>query len=236
MRFDLSKLEMAMAREFATSKKTWTTYFRDSMKSFMRKVALLTPPGKATNAELEGRIPKGAFTQAKKAGEAAIDIDLARLFVSSLESIPEINRTQARQDRRVNSQPSQMKAALKKARNRYGRVKKNVVPIFVFAKGINALSRTQKRKVGFLAAGWKTGASGAGAKLIAWMDRHNNPGALKYEVNSQSGACLFEARNNTTFVNQMKAMQFYMRSAAGWEARNIMKQVAKYEGKRRTIK
>jgi hypothetical protein len=235
MQFNTKPLELALARRFAGSKKTWTDFFRKSMASFMKKVALLTPPGKATGADLEGRIPAGAFTQAKKAGEFAIDIDISRLFVTTLETIPEAKRTEAISDKRTNTQATRMKAILKKARNKWGRVRKNSIPVLVFKKDINALRRAQKRKVGFLAAGWNTAATAAGSSFVEWIKRHSNAGGVKYNVNTTTGACLFEAKNNTRFVTQMKALQFYINSAVGWEARNIMKQVAKHEASKTKV-
>jgi hypothetical protein len=102
--------------------------------------------------------PNKDFKWNRQGGETTNRNDLAKLFRKSSSRIAETD----------------LKGVHRRARNRFGRIGSGVQAIP--AKGLPAYTTQVLAKVGLMAAGWKAAATKLGAKLPAWITRHNSSG------------------------------------------------------------
>jgi hypothetical protein len=108
--------------------------------------------------------PNKNYKWNRKGGEQTIRTDLARLFRGST----------------AKGSATNLAAIHREARNRFGRVPRSTSQ--VAARGLASYRKTVLAKVGMMAAGWNSAASKFGAKLPAWITRHNVSGSASLRV------------------------------------------------------
>jgi hypothetical protein len=108
--------------------------------------------------------PNKNFKWNRKGGETTVRTDLARLFASSTAASAETG----------------LGSIHRAERNRFGRVPRGVQQRR--ARGLAAYRKQVLATVGLMAAGWKAAASKLGAKLPAWITRHNSAGFATVDV------------------------------------------------------
>ena len=161
--------------------------------------------------------PNKNFKWNRKGGEQAASNDLARLFVASKSKDAETN----------------LAAVHRSNRNRLGRVPRKVdkVP----AKGLAQYRRKVLALVGKQAAGWKAAAIKLGAKLPAWIARHDRAGYINYKQQGSRGVLELAnagvyARARGSIERRLKAVLAKRAGAINRRVDYFLKQNAKASG------
>lgn len=225
----------AIERRFENSKKTWSTFFREQTGLLVKKIALVTPPGKPVKVSQMGETG-GSFSSNKKRGEARLRKNIWQIFTTKQNKLNVPGRYLSRAEKQTivqqNSQLSSMKEVHDRMRNRRGGINSGQSPFFVVeANAIKRYFKYRKQRVGYLAGGWIPAANKLGAKgLPAWIKRHNSPGTVKLTVGFSQ--VIFEAQNNVGFAGDIDRMQDRIQWACSLATSDLMKQIAKYENRR----
>ena len=153
VRFDLRSIQRGIKALAPQVKKSRRELAEEAARGFVKEVVAITPPaskGKRGSA-------------AKKAGEAAIIADLARVMVAA-----------ARKKGVKLGDPAQIHKRLRDPRT--GRINPRNLkhPYPVDSAALRTLKRELLKRVGELAAGWNAGAQKLGVKLPAWVSRHGS--------------------------------------------------------------
>ena len=163
IRFDLRDIKRAIKRLQPHVKKSRRELTEQAAKGFVKEVVDITPPA--------GKGQRGSA--AKKAGEASILHDLARVMVA------------ARARKGVTLQdPRAIHQRLRDLRT--GRINPRNLkhPYPVEAGALRSLRNELLKRVGELAPGWTAGAAKLGVKLPAWVTRHGQRRSAISVVNS----------------------------------------------------
>ena len=153
LRFDLKPIQRGIKALAPHVKKSRRELAEEAARGFVKEVVAITPPaskGKRGSA-------------AKKAGEGAILVDLARVMIAAM------------QRKGVTlGDPAEIHKRLRDPRT--GRINPRNLkhPYPVDAAALRALKRDLFKRVGELAAGWNAGAQKLGVKLPAWVARHGS--------------------------------------------------------------
>ena len=163
LRFDLRPIQrgiMALAPQMKKSRRELT---EEAARGFVKEVVAITPP--ASKGKRGGA--------AKKAGEGAIIVDLARVMVAA-----------ARRKGVKLGDPAEIHKRLRDPRT--GRINPRNLqhPYPVDASALRALKRELLKRVGELAAGWNAGAQKLGVKLPAWVARHGSKRSAAAVINT----------------------------------------------------
>jgi hypothetical protein len=162
---DISKFNEALRKFQETSKRSVAQNLKNQARLLVVEMAKRTPPGDFSGGGWK-----------RTAGEKLIAIDMSKIMVPS-------EKAGARTDpRRIHEQ----------FRRTRGRVKTDLRPgKFTGGKfqrtkgekdrrwrvsGLKIYIDTVKKRVGYMASGWKTAALRLGGSLPAWIMRHNAPG------------------------------------------------------------
>ena len=151
MRFDLRDIKRAIKQLQPHVKKSRRELTEQAAKGFVKEVVMVTPPA--------GKGKRGSA--AKKAGEASIQHDLARVMVAVRAS----KNVTLQDPRAIHQRLRDLRTGRINPRN----LKK---PYPVDASALRSLLRELLARVGELAAGWNAGADKLGVKLPAWVTRH----------------------------------------------------------------
>lgn len=151
LRFDLKPIQRGIKALAPQVKKSRRELAEEAARGFVKEVVAITPPaskGKRGSA-------------AKKAGEGAILVDLARVMVAA-----------ARRKGVTLADPAEIHKRLRDPRT--GRLNPRNLkhPYPVDAAALRSLRNELLKRVGELAAGWNAGAQKLGVKLPAWVTRH----------------------------------------------------------------
>ena len=163
VRFDLREIKRAIKQLQPHVKQSRRELTEQAAKGFVKTVVEITPPA--------GKGKRGSA--AKKAGEASILHDLARVMVA------------ARARKGVTLQdPRAIHQRLRDLRT--GRINPRNLkqPYPVDAGALRSLRNELLKRVGELAAGWNAGAAKLGVKLPAWVTRHGPRRSAVAVVNS----------------------------------------------------
>ncbi len=187
VRFDLREIKRAIKQLAPHVKKSRRELTQQAAKGFVKEVVGITPPA--------GKGKKGS--DAKKAGEAAIISDLARVMVGA----------HARKNVTLQN-PQEIHQRFRDLRT--GRINPRNLkkPYPVDASALRSLRNELLKRVGELAAGWNAGADALGVKLPAWVTRH---GPRRSAMSIADTARLFRI----TLINAVK----YVTSVADYERR-----------------
>ena len=151
VKFDLRPIQRAIKALAPQVKKSRRELTGQAAKGFVKEVVAITPPA--------GKGQRGSA--AKKAGEASIQHDLARVMIAA----------RARQGVTLQD-PRSIHQRFRDLRT--GRINPRNLqkPYPVDAGALRALRNALLKRVGELAAGWNAGAQKLGVKLPAWVTRH----------------------------------------------------------------
>ena len=187
MRFDLREIKRAIKQLEPHEKKSRRELTEQAAKGFVKEIVAITPPA--------GKGKQGS--DAKKAGEAAIINDLARVMVAM-----RARKNVTLQDpREIHQRFRDLRTGRINSRN----LKK---PYPVDAGALRSLRNELIKRVGELAAGWNAGADALGVKLPAWVTRHGPRRSAVSVVNSIR-------QFRITLINAVK----YVTSVADYERR-----------------
>jgi hypothetical protein len=152
---DISKFNEALRRFQETSKRSVAQNLKNQARLLVIEMAQRTPPGDFTGGKWK-----------RVAGERAIKGDISKIMVPS-EKVG--SRTDPRrlheQFRRTRGRVKTDLRAGVASKDRRWRV-----------SGLKIYIDTVKKRVGYMASGWKTAALRLGGSLPAWIMRHNAPG------------------------------------------------------------
>lgn len=163
VRFDLRPIQRGIKALAPQVKKSRRKLAEEAARGFVKEVVAITPPaskGKRGSA-------------AKKAGEAAIIADLARVMVAAV------------QKKGVKlGDPAEIHKRLRDPHT--GRINPRNLqhPYPVDAAALRVLKRELLKRVGELAAGWNAGAQKLGVKLPAWVARHGGKRSSAAVINT----------------------------------------------------
>lgn len=151
IRFDLRDIKRAIKQLEPHGKKSRRELTEQAAKGFIKEVVDITPPA--------GKGKRGSA--AKKAGEASVLYDLARVMIG----------VRARGNAPL-PDPAEIHQRFRDMRT--GRINPRNLkkPYAVDAGALRALRNELLKRVGELAAGWNAGAGKLGVKLPAWVTRH----------------------------------------------------------------
>jgi hypothetical protein len=162
---DISKFDEALRRFQETSKRSVAQNLKNQARLLVVEMAKRTPPGDFTGGKWK-----------RAAGEKLIGIDISKIMVPSEKAGARTN-------------PKQLHEQFRRTRGRVItdlRPGKFVDGAFQRIKGkqdrrwrvsgLKIYIDTVKKRVGYMASGWKTAAMRLGGSLPAWIMRHNAPG------------------------------------------------------------
>jgi hypothetical protein len=173
---DISKFDEALRRFQETSKRSVAQNLKNQARLLVVEMAQRTPPGDFTGGKWK-----------KIAGERAIKGDISKIMVPS-------ERAGARTD------PKRLHEQFRRRRGRVLtdlRKKSGSKDRRWRVSGLKIYIDTVKKRVGYMASGWKTAAMRLGGSLPAWIMRHNAPGYG--EVFVQGNRVGFEISNQGVF-------------------------------------
>jgi len=183
-------------------KKSRRELVEQAARGFTKEVVAITPPA--------GKGKRGSA--AKKAGEAAIKADLARVMSAAAR-----RKGVALQD------PREIHKRLRDLRT--GRINPRNLkrPYPVDAVALRSLRRELFARVGELAAGWNAGAQKLGVKLPAWVTRH---GGQRSAVDVLNSARHFRITltNAVKYVTTVATYDRRVQSAINIQARKMQRQ------------
>lgn len=229
LEFNAQALEKALRYRYEYSQRSFEKVFKDTMRSFTRKLFRVTPPGNSKFADA-GK----SFAAIRKTGEAAIAGDISRVFTSKKDLLADPESKQKKKD---NSDMAFMRREHKAARGQNGRIPKSRKPRFLaFQRDIRAFTKKQQQRVGYLSAGWVSAAQKVGATVPNWISRHSGQSLVKIVIDKNASKFLFEAQNLTPYAGAIPSLKRYLARAMYMEAGNIERQVrgfqiAYYSGK-----
>jgi hypothetical protein len=177
--FDLRAIKRAIKQLEPHVKRSRSELTEQAARGFVKEVVDITPPA--------GKGKRGSA--AKKAGEAAIKSDLARVMIG----------VRARKNVTLQD-PREIHQRLRDLRT--GRINPRNLkhPYPVDAGALRSLQRELLGKVGELAAGWNAGAEKLGVKLPAWVTRHGPRRSAVSVVKSAVSVRRFQGGFQATLV------------------------------------
>lgn len=198
MKFDYSELNRAMAALAADGGKSKLEVCRMAAKGFIKDIVGITPPAS-----------KGvAGMAAKKAGEAAVERDIAAIAIP-VDGVPRAGKGDL--------------FAWHQSKWQNGRIRSNGEQIAVNRADYNAIVRTLKALVGFLAAGWNAAAQKLGVKLPAWVKRHGSKFG-EHRITETPTRVSIELSNVVGFVGDVKAYDRRVQMAVNYQAKKMQRQ------------
>ncbi len=167
----------------------------------MKEVVAITPPaskGKRGSA-------------AKKAGEGAILVDLARVMIAA-----------AQRKGATLGDPAEIHKRLRDPRT--GRINPRNLkhPYPVDAAALRALKRDLLKRVGELAAGWNAGAQKLGVKLPAWVTRHGSKRSAAAVINTFTRFRII-LTNAVKYVTNVESYDRSIQSAINLQGRKMQR-------------
>jgi len=202
VKFDLRAVKRAMNNLAPQVKLSRRELVEQAAKGFVKEVVAITPPA--------GKGKKGSA--AKKAGEAAIKADLARVMTAVVR-----NKGGALQD------PAAIHKRLRDQNT--GRINPRNLkkPYPVDAAALRALQKRLFALVGELAAGWNAGAAKLGVKLPAWVARHGGKRSA-IDINNAIGRFRITLTNAVKYVTKVSDYDQRIQSAINIQARKMKRQ------------
>ncbi|MEQ1861995.1 MAG: hypothetical protein ABMA13_18915 [Chthoniobacteraceae bacterium] len=201
MRFDLRQIQRGIKALAPHVKKSRRDLAEEAARGFVKEIVAISPPaskGKRGSA-------------AKKAGEGAIIVDLARVMIAA-----------ARRKGVTLGDPAEIHKRLRDQRT--GRINPRNLkhPYPVDASALRALKRDLLKRVGELAAGWNAGAQKLGVKLPAWVARH---GSGRSEVTVLNTFRVFRIilTNAVKYVSNVDAYDRRIQSAINIQGRKMQR-------------
>src|SRR5438093_4831145 len=202
LRFDLREIKRAIKNLDQHVKKSRREHTEQAARGFVKEVVAITPPA--------GKGKKGSA--AKKAGEAAIKSDLARVMIAVRAS-----KNVALQDpRAIHQRLRDLRTGRINPRN----LKK---PYPVDAGALRSLRNELLKRVGELAAGWNAGAERLGVKLPAWVSRHG-PRRSSISVLNSIRQFRITLTNAVKYVTSVADYDRRIQSAVSIQARKMQRQ------------
>ena len=153
VKFDLREIQRAIKKLAPQVKQSRRELTEQAARGFVKEVVGITPPA--------GKGKRGSA--AKKAGEASIKYDLARVMIA----VRAAKNVTLQDPRAIHQRLRDLRTGRINPRNL-----KHPYPVDVSA--LRSLQRELLARVGELAAGWNAGAAKLGAKLPAWVSRHGS--------------------------------------------------------------
>lgn len=188
-------------RQWPDAEKFW----RVQARGVMSEVVNRTPPG--------GGPVRGI--QAKKRGEALVNADVAKLF-----------RPVTRKDGDTITTQGRMASIHEAARNKYGRVHRNLPDEEkhpVFRPVLNAYRKDKLKRVGNLAAGFNRASARVGYKPPAWIWRHKAPGDVVLKVTSRG--IYFLATNRVDYASSVTNLEKRIQAGVDAQTAKLYRQV-----------
>lgn len=198
MTFDYSDLNRAMNDLAKDGGKSKLEITRMAAKGFVKDIVGITPPAS-----------KGvAGIAAKRAGEAAVERDIASIAIP-VDGVPRAGKGDI--------------FAWHKSKWQNGRIRSNGEQLAVNRADYNAMVRTLKALVGFLAAGWNAAADKLGVKLPAWVKRHGSKFG-EHRITETPTKVSIELSNVVGFVGDVKAYDRRVQMAVNYQAKKMQRQ------------
>lgn len=199
MTFDYTALNRAMAALAKDGGKSKLEITRMAAKGFVKDIVGITPPAS-----------KGvAGIAAKKAGEAAVERDIANIAIP-VDGVPRADKGDI--------------FAWHKSKWQNGRIRSNGEQLAVNRADYNAIVRTLKALVGFLAAGWNAAAQKLGVKGIpAWVKRHGSQFGEHRIIETPTRVSI-ELSNVVGFVGDVKAYERRVQMAVNYQGKKMQRQ------------
>ena len=199
-KFDYSVFRAAVRKLAALpGSKPIQQVMKTAAAQFLRRVIGITPPAKGK-----------ADSKAKKAGEEAIAVDLAKIMVPA-----------ARRIKRVLEEPQDVWERFRKGGN--GRVNPRNLQrkIAVDKAKLRALQKELQSRVGTLAAGFNAAANSLGVSLPAWIRRHGSSYGAINIVPTTHGIRI-TIQNRVRFAGDVKDLQRRMQYALNQTGKSIV--------------
>jgi hypothetical protein len=240
-----AEFHTALKRYQEQSKRSVAANLRQQAKLLCVDAAKVTPPNKK-------------FTWNRKGGELAMRNDINKIIIglspTLFEQFKDIfgGQSTRRELRRkdgvvyVTDQDIALSGNIakfhKSQRTRNGRVTtagqkgdRNIGRSKSFTRGVvtdaqkTAYIRTAIKAVGKMAAGWKNAAATLGAKLPAWITRHNSAGFAKVSV--LGSRIEVEIANQSVYSGQKTSVEYRVAAAMKKRYWAMIKQVENFERK-----
>ncbi len=196
-----SRAVLALAQ---TTERETGVVLKEAAKGFVKLVQGWTPPGS----------PKNQGPSARKLGEAAIQADLARVFLPLAKGKPE---------------PVNLASVHKAARSpQTGRVRKVKAGkrTLVRASELKAYTREVIKRVGWLAAGWNAAATKLGVRVPAWISRHGTSGGqIQLKLNGWNQSITIT--NGVDYAGSVKGLAYNVGRALDRQ-RDLMRRKAEW--------
>jgi hypothetical protein len=217
---------------------------RQEAKLLARNCVGFTPP-----TTRSPKVDVAAWAKQKKAGEAAIEKDIQKIFIPVSQVAEKFN------DRALGArikkyaeggETDKIEAVFKdlkikgkllkeadlethsKSRGASGRTLKRFY-IIEIEKSIKALAALLKKRVGFAKAGWKSAAQSLGVTLPNWITRHNAPGSIQIRMNTENPSITIE--NAVPYAQKHNATAHVIQRALNLSAENLTKRLNATMGK-----
>jgi hypothetical protein len=197
-------------------------FVMQTARGILRTVVSVTPPGSLKKIEGAEYKHVSEGVEAKKDGENAIIADIFKVmkFAGS-----------GKRNGPNHADPTEI---MKQCRDKStGRVKVSLISggedrRWRIERGqLNAFIAAQKKKVGFLASGWKATAAKLGAKLPKWIDRNNAPGSVS--IVAGAGGIKITSENNTPFAGSIRGLSWRIGYAVNRQKGAIERQIKSFE-------
>ena len=168
----------------ARSNRSLHSIMKKKAKAVIKRVIQLTPPG-----------GKFTGTAAKNAGRNRIAFEMNKMFAPVLKGA------------QASSGPSvaEMEAMRQARRRPNGRTQPPSQRIKVKKANLRQLIKKLQKKVGYLASGWKSGASALGAPVPSWISVHSGTGSYSEEIGNAHSS--IKALNTVQYANDVAGAQ-----------------------------
>ena len=196
-------------------------FIRTQARGILRTVISVTPPGSLKKMEGAEHKHISDGTEAKRDGENAIIADIFKVmkYAGSGKNAPNhADPVVIMKQYRSKNTGRVLGSLISGGEDKRWRIERGILTTFI---------EMEKKRVGFLASGWKATASSLGVKLPKWIDRNSAPGSVS--IVSTSNGIRITSDNKTPYAGSVRGLSWRLDYAVKRQTGAVERQIKHFE-------